>query len=126
MTLKSVVMYLTGLYKLKKLTHQQIIQEKPLNVIITTIYYPFWFLVDLVIVVIHILIAFVLILPLFFIVFMSKMMYAPYSSYHPSDIISYHDLIYQPWYIFIKFSSFEVYIQVLLILLFYFAIVLFL
>jgi competence protein ComGC len=55
---------------------------------VQTIYYRSWYLVDLMIVLMHILIVFVLMLPCFAIMFISKITYQPYSLYNEHDIMS--------------------------------------
>jgi hypothetical protein len=59
-----------------------------MTVIITTIYYKFWFVVDLIIVIMHMAIVFLLTVPCFAIILISKVSYAPFSLYNDADILT--------------------------------------
>jgi hypothetical protein len=58
---------------------------KPINVVIETLYYRFWYLIDLIIVLSHYAVAVILGAPLLVIIFIAKFSYAEYSLYSPED-----------------------------------------
>jgi len=62
-----------------------------------TIYYGWWQAIDLLIVLIHLVIVVILATPIVVIIFISKMSYAPYSLYHPVDLLTLDDMLTRPW-----------------------------
>jgi hypothetical protein len=52
---------------------------------------------DLLVVLMHLAIVIVLAAPIFVIIFISKVSYAPYSLYSPVDLLIINDMFYRPW-----------------------------
>jgi hypothetical protein len=111
MNVRAILLSLTGLSGLAgALSVEELKRRKPLDVMIQTIYYRFWFILDLIIVAMHMVIVFVLVLPCFAIIFIIKVTYSPYSMYHETDILTGSDLVFCPWIVFVRFAQFELYI----------------
>lgn len=92
----NLITTILALLRLKILlcSKKEMLKSKPLRVMLKTIFYRYWFILDLIIVAMHMSIVLVLVFPCFIIVLLSKTSYAPFSLYHESDILTRYIIIF--------------------------------
>jgi hypothetical protein len=103
--------YIFGWYNKKEIRiNQEPISSKPINILLKTLYYSYWQLVDLVIVTLHMVIVGILTVPIFIILLMTKLNYADYSLYNPDALVYVNDIIWRSWVVPFMFIRFELYV----------------